>query len=156
VSWFEAQLAAASLAEQYEIFRSHGVVGKLHNFSNAICISQKRRELFLLLQKEPRNDDNDLCTYNTLQLRQDGGVRWHSVYYMLLRCLELRNTITRFMTRLQQRPLQRLNDECNPLTDKLSSEEWEGIQQLASFLQAPVEVTKRLEGNNNASGFGSL
>jgi hypothetical protein len=156
VSWFEAQLAAASPAEQYEIFQSHGVVGKLHNCSNAVCTSHKRRELFLSLQKEPRNDDNNLYTYNTLQLHQDGGVRWHSVYYMLLRCLELRNTITCFMTRLQQWPSQRLDDKYNPLTDKLSSEEWEGIQQLADFLQAPVEVTKRLEGNNSASGFGSL
>jgi hypothetical protein len=156
MSWFEAQLAAASPAEQYEIFQSHGVVGKLHNFSNAVCTSHKRRELFLSLQKEPRNDDNNLYTYNTLQLRQDGGVRWHSVYYMLLRCLELRNTITRFMMRLQQRPSQRLDDEYNPLTDKLSSKEWAGIQQLADFLQAPMEVTKRREGNNSASGFGLL
>jgi hypothetical protein len=155
VSRFEAQLAAASPVEQYEIFRSHGVVGKLHNFVNAVCASHKRRELFLSLQKEPRDDD-DLYTYNTLQLRQDGGVRWHSVYYMLLRCLELRNPITRFMTRLQQQPSQRLDDEYNPLTDELSSEEWEGVQQLVDFLQAPVEMTKRLEGNNSASGFGSL
>lgn len=130
-------------------------MGKLHNFVNAVCASHKRRELFLSLQKEPRDDD-DLYTYNTLQLRQDGGVRWHSVYYMLLRCLELRNPITRFMTRLQQQPSQRLDDEYNPLTDELSSEEWEGVQQLVDFLQAPVEMTKRLEGNNSASGFGSL
>jgi hypothetical protein len=111
--------------------------------------------LFLSLQKEPRDDDG-LYTYNTLQLRQDGGLRWHSVYYMLLRCLELRNPITRFMTRMQQQPLQRLDDEYNPLTDELSSKEWEGVQQLVDFLQAPVEMTKRLEGNNSASGFGSL
>ena len=75
---------------------------------------------------------------------------------MLLRCLELRNPITRFMTRLQQQPSQRLDDEYNPLTDELSSEEWEGVQQLVDFLQAPVEMTKRLEGNNSTSGFGSL
>jgi hypothetical protein len=53
---------------------------------------------------------------------------------MLLRCLELRNPITRFMTRLQQQPSQRLDDEYNPLTDELSSEEWEGVQQLVNFL----------------------
>jgi hypothetical protein len=79
VSRFEAQLAAASPVEHYEIFQSHGVVGNLHNFINAVCASHKRRELFLSLQKEPRDDDG-LYTYNTLQLRQDGGVRWHSVY----------------------------------------------------------------------------
>ena len=156
VSRFEAALAAASPGEQYELFRSHGVVGKLHNFVNAVCASHKRRELFLSLQKDPRDDDDALYTYNTLQLRQDGGVRWHSVYYMLLRCLELRNAITRFTTRLQQQASQRLDDEYNPLTDELTSEEWEGVQQLVDFLQAAVEMTKRLEGNNSVSGYGSL
>lgn len=136
-------------------FQSHGVVSKLHNFLNAVCVSHKRRELLLSLQKEPRDED-DLYTYNTLQLRQDGGVRYHSVYYMLLRCLELHNPITRFMTRLQQRHSQRPDDEYNPLTDELSSEKWEGVDQLVDFLQAPMEMTKRLEGNNSASGFGSL
>jgi hypothetical protein len=155
VSRFEAKLVEASPAQQYELFRSHGVVGKLHNFVNAVCASHKRRELFLSLQKEPRDDD-DLYTYNTLQLRQDGGVRWHSVYYMLLRCLELRNPITRFMTRLQQQPSQGQDEDYNPLKDEITSEEWEGVQQLVDFLQAPVEMTKRLEGNNSASGFGSL
>jgi len=157
VSRFEAALAAASPGEQYELFRSHRVVGKLHNFVNAVCASHKRRELFLSLQKDPRDDDDDaLYTYSTLQLRQDRGVRWHSVYYMLLRCLELRNSITRFTTRLQQQASQRVDDEYNPLTDELSSEEWEGVQQLVDFLQAAVEMTKRLEGNNSASGYGSL
>ncbi|RYN53571.1 hypothetical protein AA0118_g9680 [Alternaria tenuissima] len=75
---------------------------------------------------------------------------------MLLRCLELRNPITRFMTRLQQQASQGYNDEYNLLNDEISSEEWEGVQQLVDFLQAPVEMTKRLEGNNSASGFGSL
>jgi hypothetical protein len=60
------------------------------------------------------------------------------------------------MTRMQQQPSQTLDDEYNPLTDELSSKEWEGVQQLVDFLQAPVEMTKRLEGNNSASGFGSL
>ena len=125
VSRFEAKLVEASPAQQYELFRSHGVVGKLHNFVNAVCASHKRREL-------------------------------HSVYYMLLRCLELRNPITRFMTRLQQQPSQGQDEDYNPLKDEITSEEWEGVQQLVDFLQAPVEMTKRLEGNNSASGFGSL
>jgi hypothetical protein len=75
---------------------------------------------------------------------------------MLLRCLELRNPITRFMTRLQQQASQCYNDKYNPLNDEISSEEWEGVQQLVDFLQAPVEMTKRLEGNNSASGFRLL
>jgi hypothetical protein len=75
---------------------------------------------------------------------------------MLLCCLELRNPITRFITRLQQQASQGYNNEYNPLNDEISSEEWEGVQQLVDFLQAPVEMTKRLEGNNSASGFGLL
>jgi hypothetical protein len=75
---------------------------------------------------------------------------------MLLRCLELCNPITRFIIRLQQQPSQRLDNKYNPLTDELSSEEWEGVQQLVDFLQALVEMTKRLEGNNSASGFRLL
>ena len=59
------------------------------------------------------------------------------------------------MTRLQS-PSQSFDDEYDPLYDELSNEEWEGVQQLVDFLQAPVEMTKRLEGNNSASGFGSL
>ncbi|KAG9193897.1 hypothetical protein G6011_03932 [Alternaria panax] len=73
---------------------------------------------------------------------------------MLLRCLELRNPITRFITRLQQQASQGYNNEYNPLNDEISSKEWEGVQQLVDFLQAPVEITKRLEGNNSASSFG--
>ncbi|RYN88075.1 hypothetical protein AA0119_g12201 [Alternaria tenuissima] len=111
VSQFESQLAEASPAQQYELFRSHRVVGKLHNFINAVCASHKR---------------------------------------------QLRNPITRFITRLQQQASQGYNDEYNPLNDEISSEEWEGIQQLIDFLQAPVEITKRLEGNNSASGFRLL
>ncbi|RII22751.1 HAT domain-containing protein [Alternaria sp. MG1] len=49
------------------------------------------------------------------------------------------------MTRLQQQASQGYNDEYNPLNDEISSEEWEGVQQLVDFLQAPVEMTKRLE-----------
>ncbi|KAF1935981.1 hypothetical protein EJ02DRAFT_414801 [Clathrospora elynae] len=74
---------------------------------------------------------------------------------MLLCCLELRQPIVRFMTRLQL-PSQSFDNEYDPLYDELSNEEWEGVQQLVDFLKAPVEMTKRLEGNNSASGFGSL
>ncbi|CAE7021586.1 Transposase protein [Pyrenophora teres f. teres] len=155
VSQFENNLAEASPAQQYELFRLQGVVGKLHNFVNAVCASHKRRELFQSVQKESRDDDDVLYTYNTLQLRQDGGVRWHSVYYMLLRCLELRRCIQRFMTR-SQNPSQQIDDDYDPLTDTLTEEEWEAVQQLVDFLQLPVEMTKRLEGSNSVSGFGSL
>jgi hypothetical protein len=42
---------------------------------------------------------------------------------MLLRCLELRNPITRFITRLQQQPSQGQDEDYNPLKDEITSEE---------------------------------
>jgi hypothetical protein len=60
------------------------------------------------------------------------------------------------MTRLQQQPSQGQDKDYNLLKDEITSEEWEGVQQLVDFLQAPVEMMKRLEGNNSASGFGLL
>jgi hypothetical protein len=43
------------------------------------------------------SDDDALWSFGTLNLIQDGGVRWHSVYLMLLRCLELKDPINRFI-----------------------------------------------------------
>jgi hypothetical protein len=64
VSKFEADLAAAAPLEQFQLFRAHGVVGKLHNFVNAVCVSHKRREAFLSVQKELSNEDS-LCKPRT-------------------------------------------------------------------------------------------
>ena len=92
VNKFEKQLAQAAPIEQFQLFRRFGVVGKLHNFVNAVGASHKRCELLLNTQKELGAED-PLRSYSTLQLRQDGDVRWHSVYLMLLRCLELLDPI---------------------------------------------------------------
>jgi len=134
-----------------------GVVGRLHNFVNAVCISHKRREAFNEVQQEVNNEL--LYSFSTLELRQDGGIRWNSVYLMLLRCLELKTSINRFIR--QQRELtDALDDpedtEFNALHDRLSEDDWEDVKELVDFLQAPYEMTKRLEGNNSVSGFGSL
>ena len=56
VSKFE-ELAKAALIEQFELFRRDGVVGKLHNFVNAVCASHKRRQLLLKTQKEVSCED---------------------------------------------------------------------------------------------------
>jgi hypothetical protein len=134
VSKFEADLAAAAPLEQLQLFRAHGVVGKLHNFVNAVCASHKRREAFLSVQKELSNEDS-LYTFNTLQLRQDGGVRWHSVSLMLLRCLELKEPIKRFMWKLQRVKDENNNDvDYNPLTDCLTDDEWDSALELVNFL----------------------
>ncbi|KAH3938518.1 hypothetical protein HBH98_249950 [Parastagonospora nodorum] len=75
---------------------------------------------------------------------------------MLLRCLELKPHIQRFNRRLreQQNPLN--NEDYNPLTDALTDDDWDDVKDLVDFLEAPYEMTKRLEGNASSSGYGSL
>jgi hypothetical protein len=112
------------------------------------------------MQTEVNNDDS-IYSFNTLNLRQDGGVRWHSVYLMMLRCLELKEPIKRFIRKLSKATDFDNDDtaeeiDYSPLTDGLSDDEWDEARELVDFLQAPYEMTKRLEGNNSSSGFGSL
>jgi hypothetical protein len=146
VSKWEEELAAAAPKEQFRLFRQLGVVGQLHNFVNAVCISHKRRELFNEVQEEVNNEL--LQSFATLKLRQDDGVRWNSVYLMLLCCLELKEPIKRFNRRL--RDDARDDDvDYSPLTDQLSEDDWDDVKELVDFLQAPYEMTKRLEGNNS-------
>jgi hypothetical protein len=156
ISKWEAELAAAAPQDQFEKFRQLGVVGKLHNFVNAVCASHKRRELFTKIQREAANEEDVLYTHSTLSLRQDGGVRWHSVYLMMLRCLELKDHIQRFIRALKNDDNFADDITYDPLTDGLTDEEWDDAQELVNFLQAPYEMTKKLEGNNSSSGFGSI
>jgi hypothetical protein len=121
---------------------------------NAVCASHKRRKLFMEVQKSG-DDNNDLYTYNTLNLRQDGGVRWPSVYLMMLRCLELKESIKRIIRRLKNDG-NVTNEAYNPLTDSLDDDKWDEVTELVNFLRAPYEMTKRLKGNNSSSRFGSL
>ena len=103
VSQFEEDLAKAAPLEQFKLYRQHGVVGKLHNFVRAVCASHKRREMFLSTFND-LGDEDPTWRFVRLQLLQDGGVRWHSVYLMLLRCQELREPIKAF----QRKNLQQL------------------------------------------------
>ena len=105
------------------------------------------------MQEEVNNEL--LQSFATLELRQDGGVRWNSVYLMLLRCLELKEPIKRFNQRLRDDALD--NDvDYSPLTDRLSEDDWDDVKELVDFLRAPYEMAKRLEGKNGQSSFGSL
>jgi hypothetical protein len=73
VSKWEEELAAAAPKEQFRLFRQLGVVSRLHNFVNAVCVSHKHRELFNEVQEEVNNEL--LQSFATLKLRQDGGVQ---------------------------------------------------------------------------------
>lgn len=74
VSEFEEELAKAAPLEQFELFRRHRVIGKLHNSVNAVCASHKLHQLLLKTQKEIGCEDT-IFKHCTLQLRQDGGIR---------------------------------------------------------------------------------
>jgi hypothetical protein len=117
-----------------------------------VAASHKRRELFKSIQQE--YNEEILYDFSTLSLRQDGGVRWHSVYLMLQRCLELKESIKRFTRKL--RTIDDNDSKYNPLTDGLSDNGWDEVIELVDFPQAPFEMCRCLEGDNSASGFGSL
>lgn len=164
VSKFEAELADAPPKKQFTIFRTRGVIGRLHNLVNAVNVSTKRRELFMEIQIEHYAE---IVGFTTLTLLQDGGVRWHSVYFMLLRCWELRETIDKWLRRWraiapkkkQRQPDGDNEDEddgFNAKLDSLTPDDWDEVKLLADFLQPFHEMTKRLEGNTSKSGFGSL
>jgi hypothetical protein len=118
------------------LVRKHGVVGKLHNFVNAVCASHKRRGLFDLIQKQA-NNDKTIYSFNTLNLRQDGGVCRHSVYLMMLRCLELQEPIKRFIHKLRADESFAEDDiDYSPFTDRLTDDKWDEAKELVDFLEA--------------------
>lgn len=164
VSKFEEDLAAAAPMEQFILYRKHGVVGKLHNFVRAVCASHKRREMFQSVFDDLGTED-PTWRFVRLQLLQDGGVRWHSVYVMLLRCQELREPIRAFQRkyRLAVKSDKEFDDDddsagspYNPVLDSLSDDDWLEVNELINFLKVPYDLCKALEGSNNVSGFGSL
>lgn len=166
VSEFEQKLAKAAPMDQFRLYRQHGVVGKLHNFVRAVCASHKRRELFLSTFND-LGDEDPTWKFVKLQLLQDGGVRWHSVYVMLLRCQELRDPIKAFQRKYKLK--MRCTDKeffddddgsvgrhYNPVDDAINDDDWAEVADLVNFLKVPYDLCKALEGSNNVSGFGSL
>jgi hypothetical protein len=49
---FEEELRKVAPRDQFKLYRKYGVVGKLHNFVNSVLASNKRRELFMDIQKQ--------------------------------------------------------------------------------------------------------
>jgi hypothetical protein len=108
------------------------------------------------------NKEELLYNFTPLQLMQDGGVRWQSVYLMLLCCREFRELIKRFIRKLwpdnddSSNTNASVTNKYDPMANKLTDEEWDEVDELVDFLQALNEMTKRLEGNLSSSGFGSI
>jgi hypothetical protein len=153
VSKFEEALAAATPIDQFKLHSQFGVVGKLHNFVNAVCASHKRRKIFNSIQQDYNNKEI-LYDFSTLSLRQNAGICWHSVYLMLQRCLDLKESIKCFIPKLCT--IDDDNSRYNPLNNSLCNDEWDEVIELVNFLRAPFEMCRRLKGDNSASGFGSL
>jgi hypothetical protein len=151
VSQFERDLAQAGPREQFTLFCRRGVVGRLHNFVTAVLASHKRKEAFMEIQRREPDDDDEVFSV-VLNLVKDGGIRWNSVYKMLLRCYELRDSIDLFFTRFT--PGEReVTDGYNPFNEPLTSDDWRDVKRLIEFLRHFHDMTTRLEGN---AGFGSL
>jgi hypothetical protein len=164
VSKFEEELARAAPIDQFKLYRNHGVVGKLHNFVRAVCASHKRRKLFHSVFSD-LGDEDPTWKLVKLQLLPDGGVRWHSVYLMLLRCSELREPIKAFQRKYRQTVKNDKEFDAdddsdgshyNPILDALSDDNWLEVDDLITFLKVPYDLCKALEGSNSVSGFGSL
>jgi hypothetical protein len=121
---------------------------------NAVCAFYKHRELFSSVQLGVNNEL--LYSFNTLELCQDGSVCWNSVYLKLLCCLEPKEHINRFIRRHSSHEASDNNLNYSSLTNAITEDAWDDIKALLNFLEAPYQMTKRLEGNNSSNGFGSL
>jgi hypothetical protein len=77
---------------------------------------------------------------------------------MLLCCQELKKAIQLYVKALRQNTEIKKEDgsEYDPQTDALTEDEWDEVEELVNFLQPAYKMTKRLEGDNSISGFGSL
>jgi hypothetical protein len=75
---------------------------------------------------------------------------------MLLRCRELKDAIRCFQRQLRSDDLSNNSATYSALKDHISDDDWDEVEEPIEFLQLPYELTKRLEGNNSQSGFGSL
>jgi hypothetical protein len=101
-------------------------------------------------------DNKLLNSFNTLDLCQDDSVCWNSVYLMLLCCYKLCQYINRFICQLSNHGAGDDKLNYSLLTNTITEEEWDNVKDLIDFLEAPYQMTKRLEGNNSSNGFGSL
>ena len=113
---------------------------------NAILSSHKRRELFRSIQQEI-SDGDPLWRFGSLHLIQDGGIRWHSVYRMLLHCHELKDAVLGFIRRWStptndEVRKQDQDQSYDPMADAITDADWDDVKQLADFLEPFYQITE--------------
>jgi hypothetical protein len=147
VSKLEQQLCGASDDQQFEIWRKHSFIGKLHNFCVWINRSDQRRELLkkYIAQAYQGTDIERLYT----RVLVDGGIRWNSVYKMIKRAFRLRNAIDLFFHNYRHPADDRGYDI---LEDELSQQDWIDLQHFLDILKPFHDLTKRMEGRANRPG----
>ena len=79
---------------------------------------------------------------------------------MLLRCQELRGAIRAYQRQVRDTNTHQASEidkaAAEALDDRITEDDWDEVNGLVDFLQEPYQLTKRLEGSNSQSGYGSL
>jgi hypothetical protein len=127
----------------FKVWREQGPIGCLHNIVTYIGGSDKRRRAFELAQKV---DASDL----SLQLIKDIGVRWSSIYDMIVRALRLEPAIRKYCWQWEQ------DGEYDLSQDFLALEDWEELRHFDELLEPCDRAIKRVEGNAHTGSHGAL
>ena len=141
----EKELCGASDDEQFEIWRKHSFIGKLHNFCVWINRSDQRRELLkqYILQAYEEGSIEHLYT----RVLVDGGIRWNSVYDMIERALKLRHAIDLFFLHYDHS-----GEGYDISQDVIIPRDWADLEQFFDVLKPFKDLTKRMEGRANKAG----
>lgn len=147
---FEAEALAAFTLQaeinELSLWRRRGPVGCLHNIIYYIKKTAQRLEDFSKLQAES-NWDNDHC----LQVIADNATRWNSVYKMIERALQLRDSIGLFSLRYSDPAYTK-----TPLQDRLGADDWEQLKIIMVLLKPFYQLTLHLEGRAKDGNRGAI
>lgn len=143
----QKELAGANDKEEFEIWRRHGSIGKLHNLVKYINRTEQRQSAFKKAQAIAAAVSDDF-TFNC-KLIADGGVRWNSTYLMIERALKVESALDYYCKHWQQPPS---DSEYDLSQDFLTIDDWRELRRFAELLKPFEKTTLRLEGVANKAG----
>jgi hypothetical protein len=157
-------------ADDIELWRKRGPLGKIHNIVTWIRASPQRREQLRNYQvHHPLIDEGTGEEKpNTLELIADNNTRWNSFFYMLRRAIQQKDSITDLMEEehskwdgviaKNRRSGQPLDTSKKPsvLDDTLTSEDWQMLNNYLEFLQPLEEATMILQGHGKGGSYGVI